>query len=242
MSEAHLNLYCGMKKFFQKQRELLAVIIYIGFVVAIIYFIVMPLLSRINGVSDQIQEEKINQEIKKQSLSDLPKMQEQYENLQNNEKMVDVLFDRNRAVELIEKMEKLAQESGNEITISVQEKELVQDAPSKTKKKTNAGEETSPVSIVEKLPSPEYMQMKLELKGEYNTAVNFIRKLENFEYYCDIIGIKMQEIEKGNNRNSNTGSFGSINVSPVDNPENLSENVISNNIITTIDVVFYTKK
>lgn len=241
MSSAHLNLYRGMKKFFQKQRELLAIVIYICFVVAIAYFIIMPLLSRINGVVDQIQEEKINQEIKKQSLTDLPKMQEQYENLQNNEKMVDVLFDRNNAVELIEKLEKLAQDSGNSIAISVQEKEPTQEAPSKTKKKTNAAEKSAPDSIIDKLPSSEYMQMKLELKGEYNTAVDFIRKLENFEYYCDIIGIKMQQSEKDNNRTANTGSFGAINANPIDNPENLSEKVISNNILTTIDVVFYTK-
>lgn len=230
-----------MKNFFQKQRELLAVIIYIGFILAVVYFIIIPLLSRINGVQDQIQEEKINQEIKEQSLTDLPKMQEQYENLQNNEKMVDVLFDRNRAVELIEKMEKLAQESGNEITISVQEKEPVKDVPSKAKKKTNDTEEKEPASIMENLPSSEYMQMKLELKGEFNTAVNFIHKLENFEYYCDIVGIKMQQAEKSDKKIFNNESFGSINKSPAENPVDLLENIHPNNILTTIDVVFYTK-
>ncbi|HPN54653.1 MAG TPA: hypothetical protein PLB52_01845 [Candidatus Moranbacteria bacterium] len=230
-----------MKKIFQKQRELLAVIIYVGFILAIIYFIIMPLLSRINSVQDQIQEEKINQEIKEQSLADLPKMQEQYENLQNNEKMIDVLFDKNNAVELIEKLEKLAQDSGNVITISVQEKEPAKDVSSKARKKTNDTEEKKPVSIVENLPSSEYMQIKLELKGGFDTAVNFIHKLENFEYYCDIIGIKMQQAEKGDKKISNTESFGSININSVENPEGLLENISSNNVVTTIDVVFYTK-
>ena len=230
-----------MKKIFQKQRELLAVIIYVGFILAIIYFIIMPLLSRINSVQDQIQEEKINQEIKEQSLADLPKMQEQYENLQNNEKMIDVLFDKNNAVELIEKLEKLAQDSGNVITISVQEKEPAKDVSSKARKKTNDTEEKKPVSIVENLPSSEYMQIKLELKGGFDTAVNFIHKLENFEYYCDIIGIKMQQAEKGDKKISNTESFGSININSVENPEGLLENISSNNVVTTIDVFFYTK-
>ena len=95
-----------MKKFFQKQREIITIFIYGCFIVVLIYFVVLPLIVRVNDTRDQIQEEHIKQDIKKQQISELPKMEEQYNMLQNNEKSVDVLLDKNDAVGLIERLEK----------------------------------------------------------------------------------------------------------------------------------------
>ena len=113
-----------MKKIFQKQREIIIIFAYVGVVLALIYFIILPLLSKIEGVNNQIQEESMKQEIVKQQLGELPKIQQQYNTLQTNEGAIDVLLDKDKAVALIESLEKLAQDSGNKIEISVQNSQL----------------------------------------------------------------------------------------------------------------------
>ncbi len=228
-----------MKNFLKKQRNAVAIVLYMALIAGVVYFIIMPLLSRINKVQDKIQEEKINQELKDQRINDLPKMQSQYENLQSNKSTLNILFEEKNAVELIEKLEKLSQETGNNIKISAKEKIN----PQKELPKSNEKKKAEEMTLADGLPSSDYLQMDLELYGEYNAAINFISKLENFEYYCDIIGIKMiQESESGNNKYANKDSFGVVNASPENEIQNLPEATNTKKIITNLEVVFYTKK
>lgn len=227
-----------MKKFFQKQRNILVILIFICIIGSLLYFVIFPLLLRIKNVQDQIQEEELKQEIQQQQLNNLPKMQEQYKFLQKNKQMVDVLFDKNNAVVLIEKLEKLAQDSGNVIKISVQEPQQQKTIPTATKNKTAIPVEKT---LVEKLPSQDYLQMKIELSGKYNTVVDFINRLENFEYYCDIIAIQIGQEKNNSNSFSNSGT---LNYFEPNSKEEAEKRAALNkeNIIAGLDIVFYTKK
>jgi hypothetical protein len=222
-----------MKKFLQKQKEILIISAYMLIVAGIVYFAILPLLKSITNIKDQIQEEAIKQEIIRGQLEELPKIQEQYDMLQKNEGLDDVLFDKNDAITLIKKLETLSQISGNKIEISVQENAVVQ--PVATKNISN--------SLVGSLPNQDYMQMKLSLTGKYSAIADFIRRLENSEYYCDIIAINIKKAENNNSQSSTIG-LGMLNIfnsASRASVNNLSANN-NGNITADLDVVFYAKK
>ena len=227
-----------MKRFFQKQREAIIILSYIVAIAALVYFVILPLLARINLVGDQIQEKTLQQQIVEKQLNDLPKMEEQYNYLSKNEGLIDVLLDRNNAVALIEKLEKLAENSGNKITISVQETS-VQSSQMQVAQKTaskSSAKKDAPETIIDKLPSADYLQMKISITGDYNAIENFISTLENFEYYSDIIGIQIRQGEAGEGL-KNGSLFDSAPVA-----DKKTDNIIEKKELEAVlDVVFYTK-
>jgi hypothetical protein len=221
-----------MKKFFQKQKELIIIIAYVGIVLILVYFVILPLLLKIKEVNNKIQEESIKQEIAKQQLAELPKIQQQYDILQANEGTIDVLLDKDKAVTLIESLEKLAEDSGNKIEIFVQNSQLQKNVMvATTKTKT---EDT----LLNALPSSDYLQMQIVLTGDYNKIINFISRLENMEYYSDITGIKITQNDFTGNIEA-TSLFGSVSIN---NSNKVSDKSNPENLKATLDVVFYTKK
>lgn len=227
-----------MKKFFKKQREILTIFAYIGIIASLVCFVIFPLIGKINDVADRIQEESLNQEIAKQRLNEIPKMQQQYQMLEKDERLLDVLLDKNNAVPLIERLEKLAQDSQNKIAISVQEQSaLVQKNTLKTNKKNAENEKL----IIDSLPSAEYLQMKIVLTGNYDSIVKFLEHLENLDYYSDIIGLDMKKVEIENEAQEVEPevSFGSRRAYPAKKENNAQ---IIEATRASVDVVFYTKK
>jgi hypothetical protein len=229
-----------MKKFFKKQRELVIIIAYAGLVFVLVYFVILPLISRINTKIDQIQEENIQQEIVRQQIEDLPKIQQQYDVLQKEEGLIDVLLDRNDAVTLIKKLEKLAENSGNKITIAVQDAPVqpVQKSNPKTAAKTNVADSDD---ITKSLPSTNYMQLKITLDGNYNSIVNFVKLLEKFEYYSDIIGIQIRQNESSGGQTANIGTLNSSNTVSKNGEEIKPTEENKTTLEASLDVVFYTK-
>ena len=225
-----------MIKFLQKQREAITIFTYIGIFIVLIYFVVLPLIKRINSVKDQIQEEHVKQEIKQQQINELPKMEEQYNVLKNNEESVDVLLDKNNAVVLIEKLEKLAQDSNNKISISIQDVATQKDPTTVISNKTNTDND-----LIKNLPSTNYLQMKITLDGDYNAIMRFTQSLESFEYYCDIVAIQIKQKEE-NNKPAETGTVNPFNSGLSINPDQLSNFNNKNLEEASLDVVFYTKK
>ena len=224
-----------MKQVFQKQKEISIIFAYIGVVAVLVYFVILPLLSKIEGINNQIQEESMKQEIVKQQLEELPKIQQQYEALQKNEGFIDVLLDKNNAVTLIEKLENLAQDSGNKIEISIQNSSLPENVAVVT---TNTNTDDT---LIKALPSADYLQLHILLTGDYNKIVNFISRLENMEYYSDITGIEIKQSDV----TDNTGVTNPFNLNSVTDSNKISSESNQGdqgNLEATIDVVFYTKK
>lgn len=177
-----------MKDFFKKQREILAIIGYATIVFLLIYFAVFSLIKKIDGINYQLQEEGMKQEIARQHISELPKIQKQYIELENSLDLTRVLLDENEAVTLIEKLEKTAKDTENDIVIEVQ----AQVDQKKVSVKAKPGDE---VPLIEELPSQDYLQLKITLNGEYGPIVKFIKEIEGFEYYCDITEVQINKSE-----------------------------------------------
>jgi hypothetical protein len=224
-----------MKKFFQKQREVLTVVAYVGFVVLLVCFVIFPLLKKISNVADNAQRDILDHDIVRQRVNEIPRMQQQYQLVEKNENILDVLLDENEAVQLIEELEKIAQDSQNTIVITMQEQDTGMKMLDTTKNKKDEEK-----TVLGSLPSQEYLQMKIELKGDYNSIIKFIDFLENLEYYCDIVAIQMRNADSSeyNRRSELVDPFEESDPSSIQ-PEESQD--IKKNIECIIDVVFYTK-
>lgn len=224
-----------MKNFLHKQREIIAILAYVAVVVGIVYFAIFPLLGRINSINDEIQQETMKQESVKLHIEQLPKIQKQYEALQASGDLMDVLLNKDKAVVLIERLEKLADSTGNEITIAVQQ-ETAPVKKTQTKTATTAAVEDT---LVANLPSADYLEMKISLNGSYNSIIEFIDLLEKFEYYADIIEIKINK-EEANVSTVNSATVGMFSRSSSVTSKQAETSSKKGELAASLGVVFYT--
>lgn len=179
-----------MKIFLKKQREILAVALFLVVVFAMIYYLIYPLFNKIKNLKDDIQQSVFSQNLKQQNLSKLPKMQEQYEKIEAQEnKFSSSLLRKEDAVFLIEKLEELAKRTYVSIEISIVENKQTNQTNKKGEEKTN---------LVNNLPSGEYLEMKLNLSGKYADIIQFEKYLEDFVYNNDIVSLEIKGIRKEN--------------------------------------------
>lgn len=227
-----------MKNFLNKQREILLLLAYVFVVAGLIYFVILPLLARMNRINDQIQQESMQQESVKLHINELPGIRKQYETLQSGGDLSGVLLDKNRAVVLIEKLEKLAEGSNNEISI------IAQDAVANVAAKKTAAKGAAALegALVAGLPSPDYLQLKITLTGNYNSIVDFIDRLEKFEYYADIIAIQINnEKALSTSSLSSVGMFGAAKAVEAKSGSSVTKGLAENALTASLDSVFYIK-
>jgi hypothetical protein len=196
----------------------------------------MPIMDKISIISDQIQEEKLNQDIAKKKVEELPKIQKQYDTVSTSSDISEVLLDNSRAVVLIKRLEEIADKTGNIITINIQDA-----APAETKKTGSKSKVTEEVSISDSLPSQNFLKLKIILSGKYVSVVNFIDAVEKFEYYCDIIGIQISKnTENGNIRGASGSGISNPFAEIMKDPKNLG--ILEDKVDASLDAAFYLKK
>lgn len=225
-----------MKNFLNKQREFVALFGYVLLIGGLVYLVILPLIGKIDEIADQIQQEDMKQESVQLHIQQLPKIQKQYQALQSSNDLAGVLLDENRAVVLIEKLEKLAETTNNKITITVQEKV---EAP--VKKTTKAAAQDSK-TLMEDLPNANYLQMKINLIGGYDAVVDFIDQLEKFEYYADVVAIQIKKYDESTESKqsiSNPGMFGGAPIVTSNGAVKLDKQA-TDALAASLDTVFYT--
>jgi hypothetical protein len=220
-----------MKEFLKKYKILLSVIIYFIAFGTAYFFIARPMIARIEDENNKIQEKIIDQEIKKENLSELPAMRDQFEmvNDQNNLEDVSISLNNENIVNLIEKIEKISDETGNKIKIDLPEDKKENKTQSKNKKVSDKDIKT----IIESLATDNYIRVNMSLSGSYPNFLSFIKKIENMKYCSDIVSFKISNVEKSS-ANSSSNPFASNSAgNEIDADEN------KNNIYSTIETVFY---
>jgi len=230
-----------MKKFLKNQQEYIAVIIFLLVVFLLTYFVLIPILGRIDRTKNEMEQAVIKQEIERQRLGELPKIREQYAEINSQQKKIDVLLDEEQAVTLIERLESLARDTNNEILISIQEDDLQQkNVPvSKVKK------ESTDTILLDSLPNKNYLKLKILLRGDYGGIFSFLKKLETLEYYSDIIAINIGQasLEQASFGQNTLGSFDVSN--PFVNQTKGSGDSLkkeSGKLSASLETVFYSRK
>ena len=179
-----------MKQFMRKNRILLAVVVFLAVVPVAAYYIGVFLLQRIEQKSYNYQKMLVDGELEKARVEKIPQMEAVDEEFERDGYVVNSILGRDREVDFIEYLEVLAGETENAINIEIVEAgrtELVK----KTKSKKQIEEDKK--SIEEQLAHKEYTSMQLELRGTYASLLNFVNKLENGEYYVNIISFSLEK-------------------------------------------------
>lgn len=149
-------------------------------------FIGKPLLADIREKSDEIQKIKIDNQVAQERIAKLPEMRELHEIFEQEKNNLAVTLDQNNSVDFIKKLELLAQETGNAISLKIDDNSALpkNDKASKAKKGGTGG-------IVSNLPSDKYLSMEITLEGKYENFINFLYKLENLDYYVNVLSCRL---------------------------------------------------
>ena len=201
-----------------KQHKILVNISFFSVVtVVIMFFVAMPLIRKIKIQTDEIQQKIMDREINQSRLAKLPEMEKRHEIFASQQKNLEVIINSDQEVDLIKKLESLAEETGNKLTLKIN------DENGKTPQKGD--------DIKSKLPYNNYIVMQLSLEGYYEGFINFIHKLENLNNFVNVTSISLAKAVVENQENN--GSAGYAN----------NESVPSKEILkSSIEVVVYVKK
>lgn len=182
-----------MRDFLIKNRILLAVITYLTLLFLLFILFVKPLISEIKNKNINIQEKIADSENNQEKISKIPALRDQYELISKEEEKIASLLFRDDVVKLIERIERISEETGNKSSIELAESVVDKKESSKSKKE----KENEEKNLISSLSSDKYITMNIKISGEYDNFIDFVRKLENLEYYSDVISIKLsKDLEK----------------------------------------------
>lgn len=204
-----------MNNFWKKQKQTLLVIGLPALAVVFIFFAVLPQKRKIAVQINDAQEIIARRQVMEKKISELGKMREQYDLIQENKGNIGILFSDENVVAVIELLEKIAAETENSITIEIGEKDKVLENKSVKKEEDK---------LTLKPAGEEYVAMKISLAGSYQNFRKFLAKIENEEYYADVMSIQIsvkKPISLMNQGNSIANPFSSESIS--DTEEDLGE-------------------
>ncbi len=167
-----------MKVFFKKYKVYIlagSTIVLIG---SFLYWGIFCLIGNIRFNANEVQKGIIDNEINFKKLAKIPQMQKAMGALDENEKKLGGILLKDEEVNFIKRMETMAEETQNKIDLKIV------DEGQEDKGKTKAKNESKI-----KLPNNDYISLQVNLIGSYSNLINFIKKLENFEYYVNVISV-----------------------------------------------------
>lgn len=180
-----------MKEIWKKYKLWIVLAGYLAFFALAAMLVVAPLKRKASENVDQLQQTEIENEMNKEKTARIPEMEKQQEYFQEKRPLLNGFLDSNNEVDFIRKLEALADETDNKIDLKIEET-----SPNSEKKtasvNNNKKDSQSEEDIVSTLPYPSYTIVNISLEGDYQGLFNFIRKLENFDYYVNVVSLKLQ--------------------------------------------------
>ena len=212
-----------MKDIWKKYKLLITSFIYLIIIFLLFVFVVSPLIDNVKKNSDDIERGKIDNEINRERISKLPEMKDGYAAFEQEKNNLEVVLDQNNSVDFIKKMELLAEETGNKISLTIEDNfDASKSAKSAKNEKSDADD------IRAGLPSNKYLLMKLSLEGTYDGLTRFLYRLENMDYYVNVISLNMSK-----------ETVESEQKSAIMNKEN--EIIEKNILVSELEIAVYTK-
>ena len=198
-----------------------------------VYFFVIPFVSGIKLLADEIQKKMIDQQEDQSRISKLPQMEDDWAYFESNQESTDVILNPANQLEFIESIETIANKTGNAISLQIEESPDPREIE-KMKKESAKNKDGIP-SILGNISSNSYFPVQINLKGDYNGLVNFINMLENGRIYANIVSV---DIRKGIIEDTEDVKSKNIFSSDSAKEENLNKKEILN---SAIRAVVYTK-
>lgn len=226
-----------MKEFWTKNKLAIVIAVFAMIVVPGSYFSAKFLLGKIVDTSDRIQEGIIDDQLQRSKIDDIPRMEEISKNLSDNRDVMETMIEESMEVDFIKSLEALADDTGNEITLSVDDPEKDKAAQKTT---ANSKDKQAEKGIKESLSHSKFISLDITISGSYESMVDFVHKLENGKYYVNVISIESRK-NQSESGIANQGSGGIFigSVSDSRSESSSSDSGKPESIITTLNAVVY---
>lgn len=182
-----------MKNFWKKYKVGIILVSYSLILGGFIYGGIFTVIQQIENEADEIQKKIIDNEIEDKNLAKVPQLIADYAIFAAEGKNLNVILKKESEIEFIQSLENLAKETGNEISLKLIEEESSQAKDSQKKATKAKGKDEAEIS--NSLPFENYITIQLELKGGYPGLMKFLQKLENMEYYANVIAFDLKKEE-----------------------------------------------
>ncbi len=227
-----------MNDFWKKYKIKIIIITYIVTIFSLIRFVAVPFVGKIKEKSDSIQEKIINNRISETRIGEIPAMKETLEKYQSDSEALEVILNSEKEVDFIKQMESIADATGNKIILSV--------GSNNTNEGGKNGPSNKEKSIKDELKYKNYLPMDIGLRGNYFSLVNFINKIENTDYYVNVISIRSKKtLEKVSSPSSSMPPidvFSAPDLSRDINPDLETIEDKKGILESTIKIIIYTEK
>jgi Tfp pilus assembly protein PilO len=150
-----------------KQKILASLLFFIGFVVAIVFFAIIPAVKDIKKIKYDIQAERMDLEekyLKGQSLRNLSEKLKKVE--EKTDQLNNVFIDKKENFQFITNLENLAERN-------------------KVSQKINLSKFANETDVYETVP------VKISAQGAVGNILSYIRDLENLDYYMNIFNLEL---------------------------------------------------
>jgi len=162
----------------------------IGFVLLIVIMIVqsMHVITMIKNKAEEFTQTQLDYSLAQEFLNHIHEFQINNDYINQNKEWMSLFLsdEDDEKVQLFATLEQLAFDTGNiDITLSVK-KDI------KKEKKTTKAKKTTDNTPSKK---DKILNISIELVGNYNTTIAFLKKIENLKYLADVSSINMQKID-----------------------------------------------
>ncbi|MBP6929659.1 MAG: hypothetical protein KBB77_01855 [Candidatus Moranbacteria bacterium] len=195
-----------MKDFLKKYRWTFPFVVTIALFSGIgllAWFGILPFQKYITEKADSIQEYYATRENRERQISNLPDLQNQFENIEGEEEILAILLTEKSIVDFVQTLERLAKDTGVHVLIRSKSGEIIEEKKQKkasTKTAVVAPDEETVVkpvgkttpTILDSVPFDRYLHVEVVVKGEYQTIVTFLHKMETLPIALDVVGMNMK--------------------------------------------------
>ncbi|MDO9231338.1 MAG: hypothetical protein Q7U36_02510 [bacterium] len=219
-----------MKEIWKKNKLMLITLGYAVIFSVVVYFLVLPLVAKTKLTSTQIQEKIVDQKIEDTKLSNLPQMNKDWEDFKAQKNSVEVILSPGSEISFIESIDSIAQKSGNLIDLKIGD----QVDPKEVEKiKASAKKNKEQKGVMDEIVYTSYFPMQINLRGDYQSLLNFVHMLENGHFYVNVISINSKK-QTVDNTSSNTSMFSS--------EKEKEKNNAKETIVSAINAIVYTQR
>jgi hypothetical protein len=147
-------------------------------------------IKKLDDNSIAIQKKMVELGIERDKIKELPK--EQFTKVNVHEDELNVLFSEDNIVALVQAIERIAEETGNIISISVKEDSRV--TKKVTAKKDVENQKAS--KLLDGFSEEEYFKIDIDVTGNYGGLIKFLDKFNSLDYYNSIVSFNITSREE----------------------------------------------
>jgi|GEM_PF-688272 len=199
-----------MKIFWKKYKISVSITSFILVMLPLFSWATLLMVKRIQVKADLVQQKIIDNNLEIDKIEKIPKMEEANAEFEKDKDFVGTILSAKNKVEFIKDIEALAGETNNQIEI-----EILNDNQTGSAVKNVAKAIAKPLtasakkSLEEQLSYKQFISMRVDLTGDYQSFLNFVHQLENNKYYVNILTLNLKTAvpDKEDSRSSqNVGS------------------------------------